>query len=174
MKYFIVALCFLNWQSSAETNLEVLGGSITYHILDEGGAVINANKVSSDGRVIANPMTGISIVDENESRFQSVIGFVGENSVGLSMGGAMYERGYVVNHWQLGFAAGFYLQDDNAFRNAGEIPFRVTEINGCGVVPIVGAAVNYKVPLNSLIYLRINNVISPVITNTSISVGWDF
>lgn len=158
------------------TSIEVLGGALTYHVLvgDSKANAQNAHKITSNGNLISNPEIGIAVTTITNRMFQSKVIFGGENSIGHSMSGALYERGVVYGNYQLGFVAGAYIQDDDAFRNLGVIPFRAFEFNGTGVVSVLGLTLNYQIVLSKNCYLKLNNIISPVITNTSISLGFNF
>jgi hypothetical protein len=123
--------------------------------------------------------------------------FGGANSVGLPMSGMVYERGYAFGGLDVGWVGGGYEQNDYAWRQKTQTnqvvsvvsnnyetftttktttyePFRLFEINGIGFVPIVGGAINYRVSLSKTTYIKLNNIISPVITNTSLAFGWNF
>lgn len=159
--------------SFADTDFEVLGGGITYHVIDPGSNDAHfAHIISNDNRLIANPMFGLTLGEHDDRIFQSGTIFGGENSIGNSMFGGIYERGYQVGNWQLGLAVGAYEQNDNQYREKGIEPFRLTEVNGTGIVPVLGAAINYKINFSEQFYIKLNNVISPVITNSTISFGW--
>ena len=66
------------------------------------------------------------------------------------------------------------MQDDAAFRRTKEIPFSVGTVQGLDIVPIFGAEVNYKIELNNSVYLKINNLLTQVITNHTIIIGMEF
>jgi hypothetical protein len=158
-------------ETELKTSIEFLAGGLTYHVIDSGSSSYNANKVSSDGRLISNPEFGIVLTQQFSYLYQSGAVFGGQNPVGQPMGGALYQFGYAIDNLQIGAAAGAYLQDDNAFRNAGVEPFRMFEVGSIGVVPVLGLALNYNIPLSEKTYLKINNVITPIITNSSLSFG---
>ena len=159
--------------SQASADVEVMGGGLTYHLMNPSNVSNSySNKVLNDGRLIANPMLGLTLVNDNGHTFSSYTGFTGEDSVGSSMLGGLYETGYDVGPIQLGIALGVYAQDDSEFVSKGVNPYQAVQIGNIGLVPIGGAAMNCKVPLTDSTYLKVNNLISPIITNTSLSYGW--
>lgn len=159
-------------RADVDTSLELIGGGLTYHLIDNGGSVKNVNKLSGDGRLIDNPLLGVGIeIEVYHFLYQTFIGFSGANSVGKPIGGGLYEIGLVLNSFQIGLTAGAYVQNDVAFRDSGEEPFRLFEIGQYGLVPIVGLNVNYKLKLSNSVYLKLNNIITPILTNTTVSVG---
>lgn len=174
MKWITLLLfvwAFSSGTSYAETKVEVLGGGITYHIMDDGSAQSYTRKLSLDGRLIFNQMGGLGIVSEDNDVYQSLYFFGGNNSVGKPLQGILSKDGIKIDQWYLGLALGGYVQDDNEFRDAGVQPFRLTEIGSTGIVPIVGLAIDYKWDISNRYYLKLNNIISPNITNTSMALG---
>ena len=152
---------------------EIVGGGLTYHITDSTNVTeANSNKVSSNGRLIDNPLLGATFVQNHSNKFQSESIFGGSNSIGKPIGGALYENGYQFGHWQLGLAAGGYLQNDNAFAERNIHPTVLTDVNGTGLAPILGGAINYQVDISKRMYIKLNNVITPTLTNTTLAIGW--
>lgn len=163
--------------ASADTALEISGpNALTYHVVtaDTVAPQRFANKISGDGRLIDNHEYAVSLITSDKDFFHSETLFVGQDSVGGPMEGAMWEYGIVRGNWQIGIAAGAYIQDENNWINAKVDSFKMTQIGSTDVVPVIGVAVNYKIPLSDKVYLNINNVISAIITNTTVSVGWNF
>ncbi len=160
--------------TSAYAEVEVLGGGLTYHLIDNGAAQSFSHKLSNDGRLIANPSYGLTIYGHQDIFFKAVTVFAGENSVGSGMAGAMYSEGVEVGHAEVGLALGGYAQDSKSFTDLGIHSFRLTSIKGLDLVPLVGVVLNYRVPLSDKVYIKLNNLISPVITNTSLSLGYNF
>jgi len=164
-------------QVHAEDTIEIFGGpSLTFHVIDPNIVVDSnfSNKVSSDGRLIANPLFGITYGHNDGRLFSSITGFLGEDSLGDLMEGAIYERGYQFKWLQLGLAGGGYIQNDVPYHNDNIAPFRLLEVDGLGLVPVVGAAVNLHFHINDRTYVFVNNVLTPVITNTTVGLGFSF
>ena len=171
----LIFLFLLCCQAYADESIELLGGSITWHTpLNGSNDGANTNKLSKDGSLIDNPLFGVRLTDTKGIAYDSVAVFGGENSIGKQMGGAMYSTGYVVNKWDVGLVVGAYLQNTNDFYNSGLQPFRVGTEGPNDICPIIGAEFNYKIDLSDNMYLKINNVITPVITNNSLSLGYTF
>ena len=160
--------------SARADEVEVLGGALTYHLIDNGTAHAYSNKLSSDGRLISNPMAGVAITTHENVFFQSYAVFFGEDSVGGSMGGGSFTSGVEVNRLQVGAIAGGYIQAAKPYTDRNVNAFRLTAINGTDFVPLLGLAINYKVPLSSTCFLKLNNIISPILTTSLVSVGFNY
>lgn len=162
------------WHTSALADqVEILGGSLTQHIINPDGASSEfAHKVSSDGTLIANPLGAYRLIKTEEDGWYESRGyFAGENSIGEAMGGAMASQGFEYSHMRLGVVVGGYMQDEQKFHDRGLQPFAM-ELGRVGVVPILGLEFQINLPIASKTYLTIYNVITPVLTNTTIGVGW--
>lgn len=173
MKY-IFLLIFFSINCFANT-FEVIGGGLTYHITaDNSVSKQFSNQISTDGKLIDNPIVGISYTDENKDEFMSYILFTGQNSFNEGMTGILFENGYVYNRWQYGIGAGVYAENSIDWNEYHAIPFYLCKIGNAGIVPVFGGVLNYKIPLNKTTYFKINNIISPILTNSSLSFGWNF
>lgn len=168
----LLALLLLSLSSNAQ--LEITGGSFTYHLINPGDATLFSNKVSKDGKLIANPILGLQIITETGTEYTSMGGFVGQNSVGDDILGFKASRGVKYGHWYLGLVAGAYEQSSEGFYDKHLIPFQVAKVGDVGIVPILGVEASYRINLSQKYYVKLNNLISPVITNTTISFGFSF
>lgn len=171
MLLVIILTLILSSFSRADSAIELIGGSITYHVIDDGASSKYVTKLNGDGRLIFNPLLGAKYLSQETYTYWSASAFTGKNSIGSYMNGAMMSYGLHTTNLYVGGVIGGYEQDDDAFRSQGIDPYRLAEINNQGLVPIVGVEINYKVDLNNLFYLKLNNILSPVITNTSLSIG---
>ncbi len=158
----------------ANADTEIIGNGLTYHFWDGGAAKKYSNKVSPDGRLIANPMIGIAVTDHNGFLFRSMTAFSGENSVGGKMFGGMLTEGIEVQNLQVGMALGVYEQQAKDFTDRNINAFRLVNLYGTDVIPLGGIAVNYKFPLGNNWFLKSNNLISPILANTSLSFGYEY
>jgi hypothetical protein len=172
----VIVLVLVTFTASAETSVEVLGPvAMTYHpVVGSGGCSQFANKLSKSGCLIANNEYGLVLSQESDGKYQSAVFFMGNDSVGSEMEGGLYERGYEYGGLQLGLALGVYFQGDQEYYNRGLIPFEIGSVNGIGIVPVLAIAVNYKIDLSKHTFLKLNNILSPVMTNSVLSIGWRF
>lgn len=171
----MLVLLFLYAAAIMADEVEVLGPrAITYHVMHTRNASQYANKLSGDGELIDNPEYGLSYTYKDKTVYTSFTGFIGQESVGSPMEGLVIERGYYIDHWQLGLALGGYAQNDKDFTNKGLVPFRIAQIGTTGLVPIAGIAINYKIDLPNHTFIKLNNILSPIITNSVLSLGWGF
>jgi hypothetical protein len=167
----MLLLLLLGSQAGASDNIELLAGGITYHVMDKGAAKYNENKLSDDGRAIANPISGIGFSTYTKTTFTNYQFFNGENSIGHSIRGALYETGARERGGEAGIVLGGYTQSNRAFTSRNLESFRLTNIQDTDIVPIFGVALNYRIMLGKRTFMRINNIIGPVITNHSLSLG---
>ena len=165
-------MLLLSLQSSADS-MEIIGGSLTYHIIGDNFENFS-NKLSSNGRLIDNPLYGIQYTIENGAYYESLALFSGDNSVGTQILGVKAAKGIKIGNIYFGLAFGAYEQDNTEFSNRGIVPFQVGKIGTTGIVPIFGGEVNYKIELGKDIFVKINNVISPILINTTLSLGMSF
>lgn len=175
----IVALaCYMmmSYTAHADISVQLLGPiALTQHVLNDNNAAHRyTNRVSKDGSLIANPEIGVIITDTSKDYYESYGIFGGQNSVGGLMGGGLFEFGTVYGHWQIGGALGSYLQDDCEFNRRIISPFELGRSHNIGLAPVIGVAVNYKIQLSKKTYLQLNNILSPIITNTVLSVGFQW
>lgn len=175
MKKLLLFLFLISCTTQASTSsFEAIGGSITYHVIDNTGSSQYQNKLSSDGRLIFNDLLGIRYISQDSYTYWSTSAFTGSNSIDSYITGAILSYGLTNRNLYIGTVLGGYVQDDDAFRNHGIDPYRMTEFGNTGLVPIIGIEINYKIDFTSKYYLKINNILSPVILNTSLSLGRTF
>ena len=173
MKYLLLILLLSSISYADNTSVELIGGSITYHVMDDGASSHYVTKWSPDGRLIFNQLYGVKLLVKDNDSYSSMTYFGGNNSIGSPIYGGIVSYGVILKDFNVGLAIGGYMQDDNAFRSVGVEPYRLTEIGSSGLVPVVGVEINYKVDLSDTMYLKLNNLLSPVITNTSLSLGFN-
>ena len=170
----LLAIILLSLSCNATESYELVGGGLTYHIMVPIRSRNFSNKVSEDGRLIDNPIIGIQRVVESRDYYTSLGAFTGANSVGDTILGMKYSTGARIEHWYLGIVLGAYEQPTHTFYDRNIVPFQLAKIGDVGIVPVVGWEVNYRINLSRSYYLKLNNIVSPMITNTTISVGVSF
>lgn len=111
---------------------------------------------------------------EDKAYYESLAVFTGNDSVGGQIGGVKASKGVKLGNVYLGFVVGAYEQDDNKFDKVGLIPFQIAKAGSTGIVPIIGGEVNYKIGLYRDMFMKINNIITPVLTNTTLSLGFSY
>jgi hypothetical protein len=121
-------------------------------------------------------MYSFKITKPDSEFYTSDAFFIGENSVGTLMSGYMGASGVYLNKYtQFGAIYGAYAQDNTEFMRRGIYNcmawFPESKIS---VIPIFGVEVNFKVNLSDKVFIKLNNVITPVVTNHTISIGFEF
>jgi hypothetical protein len=162
----------LSLQAKANETLELVGGGITVHIEDSGGVgQYFSNKITPDGRVIANPVVGLRYTDYSDILlYWSGAGFYGVNSIAKPITGGLVSGGLGFEYVNVGLVAGGYVQNNNDFYNIGIQPYSLTDGSNAFVL-MAGVEVNFKIPLSDDIFLGINNLLTPVVTNHTLSLG---
>ncbi len=157
-----------------KSSIELIGGGLTYHVFDAGGGNYYSYKVSSDGRLISNPVFGIgyTMVDA-ELSYTSIRIFRGMNSVAQPINGGILALGHASRHIEFGLVAGGYVQNNNDFAGTGVVPYSVGQGSNA-FVPIIGVELNWKIIFSETIFIRFINVITPILTNHTASLGFDF
>lgn len=161
----------------AKTEKEIGFGSFSYHLLGDSVSFSQLeNKVSSDGRLISNGMVSFKSTSVQHREYTSDAIFAGQNSVAKPMAGYMAARGaYASENLQLGFVYGFYIQDNREFLNRNIVnPFSLFQSSKINIVPVVGAEINYKINITQKHFIKINNIITPAVTNHTVSFGVEF
>lgn len=157
----------------AEQSDEVLVGALTQHFTNFGGVSDKFdNKVSKDGTLIANPMAAWRIIDYDGITYTSSAFFAGENSIGELMGGVGASAGIRANKVRIGLAVGGYLQDDKKFLDRGVQPFSLPTGSRIGIAPLFGVELSIDVPIEKSVYMTVYTLITPILSTTTIGIGW--
>jgi hypothetical protein len=160
----------------AGNSVEIIGPSITWHVVDGGGASQFYNHpISPDGRVLYTPMLGLKQTNLDSSGvYNSLALFTAQNSIGKPIYGGIMGTG--LNIWKginAGFVFGGYVQNNTDFQNLGITPFSMTSgVNA--FVPLMGLEVNFHIKLTDKTFFSINNTITPIITNHNLSFGVNY
>jgi len=147
--------------------LELLIGSLSYHpFFNTELSNRFDNKVTDGGRLISNPVVGVRATRPLEKYYQSLSVFTGQNSVGAPITGTTVSMG-VGERFMVGGVIGAYHQDSK--------PFKDRELDSPHpFMPFAGLEVNYRVPIGEKYCMTFNNVLTPLLTNHSVSFGVKF
>lgn len=169
-KYIFVALLIFSIKSEARS-IEFIAGGLTYHTVVNTLVTNNfSNRLTSDGKLIYNQLYGFGYTIHNGLEYDSYKFFVGHNSINENIGGASYSFGFTYKNLDSGFLIGMYRQDSDMFsKNNINYLWMSTDY-----IPLVGFEFNYKIMLTNTKFIKINNYLSPVITNHTLSIGEDF
>lgn len=148
----------------------LLLGLVTVHLYNPSqvGAGYKG-QVGEDGTVIYNPIVGYRQEFRPRPHMyltRSVFG--GLNSVHSPMVGGALSAGVHSDQHHIGFIHGFYLQDNNKFRERDIEPFSAMEFGSVGIVPVVGIEHQYEFKRD----WYSNAVVSPLLIN--LGLGWRF
>lgn len=172
MKQFLFILLLLFSAVSGADTLEIIGGGLTYHVLDGGASPLYSNKVTDDGRLIVTPTIGARFVHNLDIWwYDSAALFYSTNSIGRPVQGAMVSAGMHQEYFNIGLALGGYLQNNEEFRAKGIQPFSLDSDDEISIVPLLGIEVNFILPLTNRVFLGINNLLTPILTNHTLSLG---
>ncbi len=155
-------------------SIEFVGGSLTYHVVS-GDALMYSHKVSADGRLIDNPLYGIgaSYYFAENSIYITGRFFKGNNSINQPINGGTFSVGKGFKYLDVGFIIGGYVQNDYDFIKSNVMPFSITPGSNA-VVPLIGIELNPKIPLGESFYIKIINILTPLVTNHTLAFGINF
>ncbi len=171
----ILLIIFIGEGVFAKDTLELMGPGLTYHLMDGGASYLYSSKYSEDGRWIYTPSIGLRKMHvDKESVYMSFTAFRSNNSIGSPIWGAIGGTGVqIFSHINLGLAYGGYIQNNEDFRYKNITPFSATGgVNA--FVPLLGFNVDFQIPLSDKTFIGFNNLITPVITNHTLSVGLEY
>lgn len=171
MKYLLLLLfpCFVH----AAEYREVLVGSLTYHVYDPTNVSPKYSNKLNDQGLIANALIGYRLVKENDYiGYSSTTLFGGANSINEPMFGIAVSSGIVIGNSRVGGVLGVYAQDNKKFLDKDIAPLSLTPYAGWGLAPVAGIEYTYKVDVSDRTYLLFNSLLSPIIINASIGIGW--
>lgn len=171
----MIAVLMQGCNSFAENSWELMGPGVTYHVLDFGTSNLYSHKLSDDGRLIYTPTIGLkkTFIDK-DYMYHSLAAFHSENSIGSPVWGVMGGVGvHMFDFFNLGLAYGGYVQNNNDFANTGIKPYSLAG-NTNAFVPLFGFEANFRFDTSDVMFLGFNNLVTPVITNHSLSLGWRY
>ncbi len=159
----------------AKGSFELIGGGLTYHFVDYGSAKNFSHKISPEGKLIGNLVYGfgITIYGSKNKNYYALRGFQGENSIAKPINGAIATFGTHSRNVEFGVVWGAYVQNEYDFRGTGVVPYSVGQGSN-SIVPIIGVELNFKIFLKGALFTKFINVVTPIITNHSLSLGLDF
>lgn len=160
----------------ASDTLELVGPGLTMHVIDNDGVSAKySNKISDNGRLIYTPQLGLRRTHVDKfGTYDSLVVFAARNSIGSPIYGGFGATGAEFFHFfDAGLIYGGYIQNNNDFRAQGIEPFSMTG-NTNAFVPLLGIELNVKFSLDNNVFLGLNNLITPIITNSNLSVGYKF
>lgn len=145
----------------------LMGGLTLHHTNYQKVNRHNSNKITPDGRLIANPLVGLRGVCSHPEKdvFFGPLLFVGKNSIDEPIAGGGISLGFEITPTTRAAALfAFYGQNNAKFRSRGVHPFSIYEVNATGIVPVHGIEVVWgKAPF-------VNVLVSPAISN--VGIGW--
>lgn len=152
---------------------EVIGGSLTYHIFDPNDQGLNySNRVDSTGALIQNPLLGYRQVHQSGSEYTSQTVFTGQNSIGQPMFGMAYSSGFTTGTFRFGTVAGFYFQDADAMLKRNVTPIYIIPHPGWCPSPVLGLEFIKTVEFSNDRYLILNGLVTPILLNATVGIGW--
>lgn len=183
MKRIIKILFFLNvCLTSYADEFQIMSNYRTNH-WSSFGADKFENKKNKSGKLIANPIYGISILKKNVDTFEKHMFFLGKDSINTDMAGFAKVNGWhEYNDFGLniGTIFGLYFFDQNKWdkKYEGErvkTPSIITATTGIENVNLIfGLNIDLSIPITKKIKFKFDNVITPMITTHSFAITFDF
>lgn len=162
------------------------GYSFLTHHWYNTGAERFANKISDDGKTIGNSLVSFEYIRQKhknkDDKYQKLVVFGGEDSIGTAMGGFYYSHGatkYTMNGFNVGTLIGMYFFDQDKWTEryhdtSNNSPSFLHEMGVHNVNIIIGLEINYHIKIDDQMFFKINNVITPMITNHGVGIGWRY
>ena len=190
MRYIVLILTLsifsnLRAEDSNYKTLEFSSSFLTHHY-----SYLNAdrfaNQVSADGRTINNPLYGMTYTwSEKRETYGSFSVFGGEDSIGSPMHGIMTSAGFGDIHSsgvQFGAVWGLYFYDEDAWEELfydreAKTPSWLYAYYGDqfrGVNMIFGIELNLKLDITDSVFIKFRNTFTPMISNHSVGLGFEF
>lgn len=172
-KLLILAALLFSVTCNANSN-EVIAGSLTYHVFNFNHVADNySNKMNPEGTLIDNLLVGYRRVQESSSSdYTAQTYFAGENSIAEPMAGIALSRGVYSKFGRIGGVVGFYLQDNRKMLDRGIMPVTMFPCRCVAPAPIVGVEAVKTIELSDKTYFMINSLISPILINATVGIGW--
>lgn len=155
---------------------------LTHHFSSVGSDKFD-NKVSNDGKTIKNPLIGLEFSKNYKKSSDKWVLFGGEDSIGSPMFGVYKGYGFqkISNKGFHGnFLLGMYFFDqrqwDKRYADSDiRTPSLITGYLGIeNVNIIIGIELNYHIPLGKKSFIKINNIITPLVTNHGVGIVFEF
>lgn len=177
-----ILICILISFLTFSDEFQILSNYRTNH-WSSFGADRFENKKNKSGKLIANPIYGISILEKKDDSFLKRMVFVGKDSINTDMFGFAKVNGWhKYNDFGLnvGSIFGLYFFDQKKWdkKYDGErlkTPSIITATTGIKNVNIIlGINLDLSIPVTNKIRLKFDNVITPMITTHSFAITFDF
>ena len=75
---------------------------------------------------------------------------------------------------ELGLTLGFYFMSNKPWIEKGIKPPAVELSKDYSVIPIAGLQLDFRIPLGDTLFIKLNNLITPTISNNNVSLGWRY
>lgn len=149
---------------------EIALGLITAHIINEPGVSQRFSGCVNPGcEIITNPVIAYrGVLKAPYQQYLAGTLLAGVNSVHQPIVGAFGTLGQIYGHNHVGMALGFYLQDNDKFRERRIAPFTIGEVGKVGFVPIFGMEHQYRFTKRFFS----NTLITPAIANFGVGFSW--
>lgn len=169
-KVLIILIILIVLKKVHANEVELTLGSVSMHTTVDPSNVRLSNRITNDGRFVFNPLYGVGYTINRETLYYSFKAFTGLNCVADHIYGGTASLGYSWQHIRLGGIIGGYIQDDTAFTARNIEPFSIIG-NRNALVPIIGAELIFMFKVTDTSFIKVNNLISPILMNTSIGYG---
>ena len=184
MKFLFILILLINTHVFAKSTIEFSSSFITHHFYKDNADRFE-NKISYDGRTIANPLYGVSLTWGNNDKYNSLSLFSGEDSIGSPMNGFMLSTGWgslQQSNLHLGVIWGLYFYEEEAWEEryydrTNKTPSWLHSTYGeeyRGINMIFGIELNYQIQLSNNHFVKFRNTFTPLISNHSIALGFNF
>jgi hypothetical protein len=158
-------------------DFEIVFGSYTYHYMGRDGvSKAFKNKVSSDGKLIANPTIGASYRRYKSNLFHADTFVFLKDSIGSDAFGYLRSfGGKNKDNWHAGIIGGSYLINKKRWEEAGyKPPLRIRVNSVYTLIPVIGLQISKRFELPNDHFISFNNIFTLYVTNHTFSIGKSF
>jgi hypothetical protein len=133
------------------------------------------NKVSKNGCNINNPLYGISFRETINGAYRQNSFFFGQDSIGSNIVGYMNTMG-MASDWglELGLTFGFYFMSKKPWEAKGIQTPSLSVGSDYSLIPVAGIQGDFRIPVGNSLFIKLNNLITPTISNHNVSIGWSY
>lgn len=159
MRYLLLVLLLSTNLLAKKTN-EVVAGGYVYH------PIHFSEKIP---RGLWRPILAFKHTTYSSDTYMSYVGFMGADCIDSPITGAAFSTGFNFEYLDVGSIVGAYKYNRKAWKDANVnigtiLPF----------LPIIGLELNFKYQITDKLGVKFNNIITPVITNSSMSLIINF
>ena len=170
--YVGVLSVFLFPTIHAEETTTLKLGSLTPHYSRTASDKFD-HKTSLGKQIILNPLYAIRHTEYLNDYYLAQEFFFGEDSIGSPIAGIGFAKGVYNKVGELGLVGGTYVSNTKTWDRA-QVETLGVPVGSHKLVPVMGVEANLNLFRIGELQIKLNNLITPVLSNHTIGVSWAF